>query len=167
VTRPKQRRLQVDILPPVEVEIDERRVRFVGLNLIDRRVMVEYEVDPPLQRDSPFGPVLLTLHVTDDVDDEAYPTHWEDFPWPTIAPNRVTTRLERRPQAQARRLHIDVLPVETDLPIQPGPQSVELRRIVGFDVELPANHGLPWDAAKAPSPATDDQAPQSGSSATS
>jgi hypothetical protein len=144
VTRPKQRRLRIQISPPVAVEIAKRRVWFVGLNLISGRVMVEYDVDPPLRRHSPLGPALLRLHVTDDIGAEAYPTFWEDFPWPTIAPNRLTTRLERRPPADARRLHIDVLPAETDLPTHLGPQSVSLRRIAHFDVELPADHGLPW-----------------------
>lgn len=145
MTRPKQRRLHVDISPPVEVQIAERRVRFVGLNLISQRVMVEYDVDPPLIRDSPHGPALMTLHVTDDVDnDETYPTHWEDFPWPTLAPNRLTTRPERRPPADARYLHIDVLPADTDLPEPPGPQSAALRRIASFDVDLPPDHGLSW-----------------------
>lgn len=46
--------------------------------------MVEYDVDPPLERDSPFGPALLRLHVTDDIEHEAYPTQWEDFPWPFL-----------------------------------------------------------------------------------
>jgi hypothetical protein len=148
VTRAKQRRLRVEISPPVEVEIAERRVRFVGLNLISQRVMVEYDVDPPLERDSPHGPALLTLHVTDDVDDDPYPTHWEDFPWPTFAPNRLTTRLERRPPPDARYLHIDVLPADPHLPEHPGPQSVALRRIASFDVELPADHGLPSSRAR-------------------
>jgi hypothetical protein len=144
VTRATQRRLRIQVSPPVAIEIAARRVRFVGLNLISQRVMVEYDVDPPLRRDSPQGPELLRLYVTDDVGNEAYPTKWEDFPWPTIAPNRLTTRLDRRPPADARRLHIAVLPAETDLPIHPGPQSVSLRRIAHFDVELPADHGLPW-----------------------
>jgi hypothetical protein len=133
----------------VAVKIAERQVRFVGLNLISQRVMVEYDVDPPLRRDRPNGPALLKLHVTDDIDNKAYPTHWEDFPWPTIAPHRLTTRLERRPAADARRLHIDVLPAETNLPTHPGPDSVALRRIACFDVELPANHGLAWPASGA------------------
>jgi hypothetical protein len=64
------------ISPPVEVEIAERRVRFVGLNVISGRVMVEYDVDPPLRRDWPHGAALLKLHVTDGIEDEAYPTQW-------------------------------------------------------------------------------------------
>lgn len=164
MTRPKQRRLRIQISPPVEIEIAERRVRFVGLNLISGKVMVEYDVDPPLQRDWPHGPTLLKLHVTDDIDNKAYPTHWEDFPWPTIAPNRLTTRLERRPAADARRLHINVLPAETDLPTHPGPDSVSLRRIARFDVELPADHGLPWPADGAQTSTTAEPEPRSDTS---
>jgi hypothetical protein len=138
VTRSTQRRLRIEISPPVEVEIAERRVRFGG------KVMVEYDVDPPLQREWPHGSTLLELHVTDDLEDGAYPTHWEDFPWPTIAPNRVTTRLDRRPPADARRLHVDVYEPGRERRVQRDPQSPALRPIVSFDVELPPDHGLPW-----------------------
>ena len=66
---------------------------FVGLNLLNDVVMVEYELDPPLRRLGVFGPELLCLTVTDDVSEEPYPTAWEDWPWRERGPGRFTTRL--------------------------------------------------------------------------
>jgi hypothetical protein len=57
-------------------------VTFVGLNLLNGAVMIEYDVDPPLGRERHRWPHLLSLLVTDDVSDDVYPTSWEDFAWP-------------------------------------------------------------------------------------
>jgi hypothetical protein len=67
---PKPRKLHIDVEPPVEVEIDGRRVRFVGVTLLRPHVMIEYEIAPPLETGSPFGPHLVILDVTDDTSDE-------------------------------------------------------------------------------------------------
>src|ERR1700728_1312627 len=101
VTRSKQRRFHIAIDPPVVARVGERRVSFVGLNLLGGVVMVEYDIDPPLQTISPFGPCPLTLRVTDDATSEVYPRRWEDFPWPECGPGRTTTRLDRRPPPEA------------------------------------------------------------------
>jgi hypothetical protein len=138
--------MRIDISPPVETEISERRVRFVGLHLISNRVMVEYDVYPPLQRDMPFGPALLQLLVTDDIDDHAYPTRWEDFPWPTTAPNRVTTRLDQRPPAEARQLHIEVHPVTSGSSTDLDTHNQMHQPLADFVVALPPEHGLPWQS---------------------
>lgn len=144
VARHRPGRIHIDVSPAVETQINERQVRFVGLHLISSRVMVEYDVYPPLQRDMPFGPVLLQLRVTDDIDDAAYPTRWEDFPWPTTAPNRVTTRLDRRPPADARQLHIEVIPAAAGSSTYRGARNEMLQPVVDFVVALPPDHGLPW-----------------------
>jgi hypothetical protein len=146
VARHRPRRMHIDISPPVETEISERRVRFVGLHLISNRVMVEYDVYPPLQRDTPFGPVLLELLVTDDIDGDAYPTCWEDFLWPTTAPNRVTTRLDQRPPAEARQLHIEVHPVTSDPSTHLDTHDQIREPLAHFVVALPPEHGLPWQS---------------------
>ena len=103
---PKPRKLHIDIEPPVEVEIAGRRIAFVGVTLLRPHVMVEYDITPPLQTESPFGPHVVILDVTDDTSDELYATFWHDFQWPAIAEGRTTTRLERRPAADAKRLHL-------------------------------------------------------------
>lgn len=79
IGRNKLRRLHVSIDPPVTVQIGDRRVTFVGLNLLNRVVMVEYDIKPPWNAAVPFGSHLLVLDVTDDVSDEVYPTAWENF----------------------------------------------------------------------------------------
>jgi len=143
--RSRPRRLHVSIEPPVTVEIGERIVRFIGVNLLNGVVMVEYDVEPPLSalNAGPFGPQLLVLTVNDDVSSEAYPTAWEDFRWPSHGIGRTTTRLDRRPPAQARRLHIEVRPVPPDPPA-PGPKAAGLQAVACFNVELPPEHGEPW-----------------------
>jgi hypothetical protein len=135
----------VSIEPPVTVEIGERIVRFIGVNLLNGVVMVEYDVEPALNASNagPFGPQLLILTVTDDVSSEVYPTVWEDFRWPSHGPGRTTTRLDRRPPAEARRLHIEVRPVLPDASA-PGPTPAELDTVARFDVQLPPEHGQPW-----------------------
>ena len=135
------------IVPPVMAEVDHRRVMFRGVNMLNRAVMVEYDVEPPLDAD-PFGPRLLELAVTDDVSDELYPTAWEDFRWRDRGPGRVTTRLDRRPPAEARRLHIEVRPAaQHDRQAPEFPVGPVVAR---FDVQLPAEHGLPWRPGDAP-----------------
>jgi hypothetical protein len=145
VTRSKLRRLHVAIDPPITTEIAGRTVKFVGLNLLHGVVMIEYDVDPPLTPPSPFGPHLLVLRVIDDTSDEVYPTAWEDFRWPLIRPGRTTTRLDRRPPPEAKRLRINVQELGVQTPSVPGPGTVELRSVVRFDVELPLEHGQPWN----------------------
>jgi hypothetical protein len=149
VPKGKQRRMRVPIKPPVVATIREHRVTFVGLNLLNGAVMVEYEVDPPLGRESHHWPHFLSLLVTDDVSDDVYPTSWEDFAWPEWGPGRATTRLDQRPPAEARKLHIDVLPVDERTPAVLGPGSVKARAVARFDVELPPEHGMPWASAGA------------------
>ena len=60
--RSEQRRIHVELAPPVEVQVGERLVGFVGANLRNRIVMVEYDVDPAIpERRPPFEPCLLIL----------------------------------------------------------------------------------------------------------
>jgi hypothetical protein len=143
---PKPRKLHIDVEPPVEVEIAGRRIAFVGITLLRPHVMIEYNITAPLQTESPFGPHLVILDVTDDTSDELYPTFWHDFQWPWIADGRTTTRLKRRPTVGAKRLHIVVRPAE-----RPGadgrPWTSSLPPAAEFDVELPPHHGLPWGEA--------------------
>lgn len=129
------------ILPPVVTEIGQRTVMFVGVNLLNGVVMVEYDVGPPLDAD-PFGPRLLALAVTDDVSDELYPTAWEDFRWRDRGPARVTTRLDRRPPADARLLHVEVRAADPDDRQATGRVAGPV--LARFDVPLPPEHGLPW-----------------------
>jgi hypothetical protein len=82
------RRLHIDIDPPQMVEIAGHRVSFVGMNLLPSHVMVEYDIDPPL--DATPRPRLLTLDVTDDTSDERYPTEWEDQQWRERGAGRAT-----------------------------------------------------------------------------
>lgn len=96
-------------LRPITVIAAGHRVTFVGATFHNRSVMIEYDVDPPLHRSAdPFGPTLLTLVATDDVETEPYPTHWEDFDWSISRPGRMTTRLDRRPPTHATRLNLSV-----------------------------------------------------------
>jgi len=123
MTRSAARRLHIPIDPPVQTRVAGHRVTFDGLNLIRLRVMVEYNVDPPIEpipladtfgrrfdeyipSRGPFGTRIMTLHVVDDTSPEPYPTFWEDLKWPTLGPGRTTTRLERRPPATATQLVI-------------------------------------------------------------
>jgi hypothetical protein len=148
----KPRKLHIDIDPPIEVEIAGHHVAFVGLNLLRPHVMIEYNVRPPLQTESPFGPHLVILDVTDDTSDEPYPTFWHDFQWPHIAEGRTTTRLERRRAAKANRLHIVVRPAEPPAADGRRPSTSSLPPAAEFDVELPPDHGLPWAGATSESP---------------
>jgi hypothetical protein len=138
----KLRRVRVAIDPPVTAEIHDRQVTFLGVNLLNGVVMVEYDVEPPLDA-GPFGPHLLVLDVSDDV----YPTAWEDFQWPGRAPGRTTTRLNRRPPAAARRLHVEVRQVDRARPQGPEPHSAG-EAVARFDVQLPPEHGLPWQSVR-------------------
>jgi hypothetical protein len=144
--RNKLRRVHVAIDPPVTAKIHDRRVTFLGVNLLTGVVMVEYDVEPPLDA-GPFGPHLLVLDVTDDVSDEVYPTAWEDFQWPGRAPGRTTTRLNRRPPAEAHRLHVEVRQVGRAGPQAPEPHSAG-EAVARFDVQLPPEHGSPWQSVR-------------------
>jgi hypothetical protein len=144
MARRRPRKLHIDIAPPVEVEIDGRRVAFIGVTLLRPHVMIEYDIGPPLEEESPFGPHLVIVDVTDDTSDELYPTFWHDFQWPWLAPGRTTTRLERRPPAEATCLHIAVRSAEAPAPDGRRPWTSSLPRLAEFDVELPPDHGLPW-----------------------
>jgi hypothetical protein len=146
VTRNKLRRLHVAIDPPTTIEISGRTVKFVGVNLLNGVVMIEYDVDPPLNPPSPFGPHLLVLRVVDDTSGEVYPTAWNDFCWPHVRPGRTTTRLDRRPPPDAKRLRISVQKLDVSTPSLPGPGTSSLRSVAQFDVELPLEHGRPWSA---------------------
>jgi len=142
---PKPRKLHVDVDPPVTLTVGGHRVTFVGLNLLRPHVMVEYDVDPPLVTPTPFGPQLLVLEVTDDTSDRVYETMWLDFPWPQFGAGRRTTRLERRPPAEARRLRFVVRPAEAPNESGARPWTSSLPPVGRFDVVLPADHGLPWE----------------------
>lgn len=140
----KLSRLHVTIEPPVTAMIGDRCVTFVGINLLNKAVIVEYEVEPPLTRSEADSNRLLVLTVTDDVSEQPYPTAWEDFhEWREQGPNRVTTRLDRRPAAAARRLHFEVRPADAFAPRIPGPGSVRMRSVAHFDIDLPVDHGSP------------------------
>lgn len=149
---PKPRKLHVDVSPPVEVEIGGHRVTFVGVTLLRPHVMIEYKVDPPLNTELIFGPHVVIIDVTDDLSDEFYPTMWHDFQWPWIALGRTTTRLERRPPPEAKRLHMVVRPAEPPDAEGRRPWTSSLPAVAEFDVELPPEHGLPWGETSSPSP---------------
>src|SRR5271170_8142363 len=119
--RTRLRRLHVSVDPPVAVAIGARRVTFLGVNLLNNAVMVEYVIEPPLHAPTSPDARLVALYVTDDVNDDVYTTSWEDFQWPDRGRGRTTTRLDRRPPAEARRLHVEVRPADSPVPQVPGP----------------------------------------------
>jgi hypothetical protein len=131
-------------LSPIRVEIDGRRVTFVGAMFHSKSVMIEYDVTPPIIRDHLFGPCLLMLVATDDTSTEVYPTIWEDFDWNYRHPGRMTTRLDRRPSATATVLHVSVRTPNFTAPHlpRPGPE------IASIEVQLPPDHA---DRGPAPS----------------
>ncbi len=143
MTKNKLRRIHIAIDPAVSAMVGGRSVKFVGANLLKNIVMIEYDVTPPLIPPSGFGPHLLVLQVSDDVSGGRYPTTWEDFTWPHIAPGRTTTRLDRRPPPQATRLHVNVMALTDAAGTATKPVSTG-RRIASFEIPLPADHGLPW-----------------------
>ena len=149
MARIKGRRMHLAIDPPVTVRVDDRTVKFVGLSLLNRAVMVEYDVDPPLNRPHPHGAYILVIAVTDDVSEEVYPTMWEDFEWPHVAPGRTTTRLDQRPPPEARLLHIEVRTLVPEERGTLGP-PVGGQTLARFDVTLPAEHGVEWKADAEP-----------------
>jgi hypothetical protein len=141
----KPRKLRIEIVPPVEIEIAGHRIAFDGLTLLRGKVMVEYDVIPPLQTETPFGPHLVILEASDDTSSEPYPTFWHDFQWPGRGPGRTTTRLERRPPPEAASLRFVVrraLPADSD---GHRPQSSSQPPVASFDVMLPTDHSLPWE----------------------
>lgn len=119
---------------------------FVGLRFFRPHVMVEYDVEPPIPQGG-FGPRVLVIEATDDGSAERYPTSWQDFPWPwePWGVNRATTRLERCPDPEARRLTIAVRPAER--PDERGRPRWDssLPVALAFDVPLPSGHGLPFN----------------------
>ncbi len=121
MTKSKLRRIHIAIDPAVSAMVAGRTVRFVGANLLQNIVMIEYDITPPLMPPSVFGPHLLVLQVTDDVSGGRYPTTWENFPWPHITPGRTTTRLDRRPPPQATRLHVNVLALTPSSTVRSAP----------------------------------------------
>lgn len=152
MTRSAARRLHIPIDPPVQTTIAGYRVSFDGLNLIRLRVMVEYNVDPPIEpvpfdeytpSRGMFGTRIMTLYVVDDTSPEPYPTFWEDLKWPNLGPGRTTTRLERRPPPTATHLVISVLP--SDVGLRPDPATIARHAVVTFTVQLPDDHAAPWD----------------------
>jgi hypothetical protein len=142
--RSKLRRLHVSVDPPVTVAIGDRRVTFLGVNLLNNAVIVEYAIEPPLLAPTFPQARVVALEVTDDVSDDVYTPSWEDFPWPDRGRGRVTTRLDRRPPAEARWLHVVVRPADSLVPQARGRGSHGLATVARFDVELPPEHGLPW-----------------------
>jgi hypothetical protein len=140
----KPRRLHLDVDPPVVVQIGDRNVTFDGVTLLRPHVMIEYDVYPPIDAESPFGPHLLIVDVTDDTSNELYPTMWHDWRWRDRGPGRTTTRLERRPPPDATRMHIVVRPAEPPRPDGHRDELSTRPAVVAFHVELPADHHLPW-----------------------
>ncbi len=138
------RKFHLGIDPPVETEVAGYRVRFDGLTFLRDKVMVEYAADPAPPTSPRFGPKILRLHVSDDCTSEPYPTDWEDLAWPGLGPERMTTRLERRPPADASLLSISVLPADSDFPDDGSDQLLSQCRVTSFDVELPDDHGALW-----------------------
>lgn len=60
--RSKQRRIHIELAPPIDVQVGKRRVGFVGANLLNLAVMIECDVDPPIwERRPPFGPCLVIV----------------------------------------------------------------------------------------------------------
>ncbi len=137
------RKFHLGIDPPVETEIAGYRVCFDGLTFLRDKVMVEYAADPPPPA-TPFGPKILRLHVLDDCTATPYPTDWEDLAWPSLGPERMTTRLERRPPPHASVLSISVLPPNSDFPIDGSDELLSQYRVTSFDVELPDDHAVLW-----------------------
>jgi hypothetical protein len=124
-------------LAPVRLQIGNRRVTVVGAMFHSGSVMIEYDVEPPLTRDNPFGPCILVLVATDDASADIYPTTWEDFDWGFMQPGRMTTRLDRRPPAQATELRVGV-----HEPVPAGPTHAVAGAEIGrFVVQLPIDHG--------------------------
>ena len=137
--------------------LDERTIRFVGLNFLRGVVMVEYEVDPPFRKASAaFAERRLVFAVTDDTGSDDYPTRWGDFEWHWMSETRTTTRLDRRPSPEATRLHFEVWKAdprntpEADLEIN---RRRRVRPLVTFDVQLPDGHGEPWPGHSVPNSA--------------
>jgi hypothetical protein len=72
--RSKQRRIHVELAPPVEVQVDARLVGFVGANLLNRVVMVEYDVDPAIsERRRPAAATCLRVEVRELVGEGSPP----------------------------------------------------------------------------------------------
>ena len=140
----RTRRFHLD-LPTVTATVADRRVNFVGATFHSRSVMIEYDVEPPIDRTGhPFGPRLLALVVTDDAGSGPYPTSWEDFDWSFQHPGRMTTRLDRRPAPHATRLRVSVRVVRLATTQDGGTQhTVSEDEIVGFGIDLPADHASP------------------------
>jgi hypothetical protein len=137
----RTRRFHLDF-PTVITTVADRRVSFVGATFHSRCVMIEYDVEPPMDRSGhPFGPRLLTLVVTDDADPSPYPTRWEDFDWSFEKSGRMTTRLDRRPGPEATRLEVSVRSVHAAATADGGTQYLPSDdEVATFVVVLPADH---------------------------
>ncbi len=142
--RPYLRKFHIAIEPPVQTSIAGYRVSFDGLTFLRDRVMVEYATDPSPPASPRFGAKVLRLHVVDDCTTEPYSTEWEDLVWPNLGPGRMTTRLERRPPAEASRLTISVLPATSELPGDGSDDLLARHRVTSFHVELPNDHAMLW-----------------------
>jgi hypothetical protein len=83
------------------------------------------------------------VEATDDATGEHYPVDWPDMTWRR---GRTTTRLVRRPPAEATRLHFTIRPIEPppDPHLDFRPYSSSLPPVAEFDVDLPVGHHLPW-----------------------
>ena len=137
---PRPRRFHVDI-PPVTTLAAGHRVTFVGATFHSRSVMIEYDVDPPISRDeNPFGPLILGLVAVDDAGSGVYATEWQDFDWRGRPPGRMTTRLERRPPAEATRLTVSVRTLEEPTPGGYRYAAPSDQELIVFDIVLPAEH---------------------------
>ena len=135
------RRFHLDIDPPVTGHLESRSIRFVGLSFLRDVVMVEYEVDPPFrkQESAGFWDQYLLIDVTDDTGPFLYPTSWPDFEWPWISEGRTTTRLDKRPPAEATRLHVVVHACDAKAATETMKRT-RLGFVAEFDVTLPPDH---------------------------
>ena len=129
--RTKQRRLHLELDPPVRIQVGRHQLTFIGLTLLNRVTMVEYVADPPLAPFYPFRPAF-DLQVTDDTDAMPYPTDWENLGRPELGPGRTTTHLDQRPPPDATTLQFVVRP------------SAEAEACGAFEVSLPSEHAAPW-----------------------
>jgi hypothetical protein len=82
--------------------------------------------------------------VRDDVSAEPYPTMWEDFDWSFEQDGRMTTRLDRRPPAEATRLIVSVrAPVRVTESNGFTHAVASERQLASFEIPLPPDHAAP------------------------
>lgn len=138
----KKRRFHLN-LAPVSLFVKNHKVTFVGTTFHSRSIMLEYDVVPPANRvTNERGPFLMKLLIRDDVDPGPYPNSWEDFDWSFGLPGRMTTRFDKRPPQEAKRLSVSVRSLKR---LQIGEGFKEFvassSELLQFQIDLPADHG--------------------------